>query len=87
MGQVATFQDGWRLSRRRWLHATAGAVVGGGAGFASVGADAAEATSAWSWKQLVAHTPGGAGVPVPRDPWNGMLAYKRSLYLLSLIHI
>ena len=86
MGQVETGQDGWGLSRRRWLHATAGAIVGGVVGFPSVGADAAEATSAWSWKQLVAHAPGGAGVPVPRDPWNGMLAYKRSLYLFGGVY-
>ncbi|GIT30299.1 MAG: hypothetical protein Ct9H300mP1_23450 [Planctomycetaceae bacterium] len=31
-------------------------------------------------------SPGGAGVPVPRDPWNGMLAYKRSLYLFGGVY-
>ena len=25
-------------------------------------------------------------MPVPRDPWNGMLAYKRSLYLFGGVY-
>jgi len=75
-----------RLSRRNWLRATTGAMIGGVAGRAGRETIAAEKASNWSWKQLVPHSPGSTTIPVPRDPWNGMLAYKQSLYLFGGVY-
>ena len=38
----------------------------------------------WNWELLLAHRDQTElAVPLPRDPWNGMLAYDQSLYLFG----
>ena len=40
--------------------------------------------NSWRWKLLTPHrTQQGNGVPVARDPWNGLLAHDESLYLFG----
>ena len=68
-------------SRRRWLQSAAGAALGW---HLSDGVYAADRPAGkWSWRQLVPHSEKSDRIPVPRDPWNGMLSYKNSLYLFG----
>ena len=68
-------------SRRRWLQSAACAALGW---HLSDGVSAADRLAGkWSWRQLVPHSEKSDRIPVPRDPWNGMLSYKNSLYLFG----
>lgn len=43
--------------------------------------------SGWNWELLVPHNKnGGDSQPLPRDPWNALLAYEDALYLFGGVY-
>jgi len=72
-------------SRRQWLYCAGGIALGwhSAHAFSAGPATANGGSRGWLWKQLVPHSDKRDDVPVPRDPWNGMLPHNGSLYLFG----